>query len=162
MDFTEEQKEKALSSIFERIGKGQALRNILRENEMPDNTKFYKWIDGDKMLLERYLGARAQRADGIFEDLFDIADDQENDVYEDKDGKEQTNHNVINRARIRIDTRKWILARMDSKKYGDKIQQEVSGDLKQDLSNESLDKLKEMQREAVKEALKQNPDILKG
>ena len=51
-----------------------------------------------------------------------IADDQENDVYEDEDGREQTNHNVINRAKIRIDSRKWMLGKMNPKKYSDKIQ----------------------------------------
>jgi hypothetical protein len=35
---------------------------------------------------------------------------------------------VIARSRLRVDTRKWLMARMAPKKYGDKVTQEHVGD----------------------------------
>ena len=38
-----------------------------------------------------------------------------------EDGKVVTNHNVIQRDRLRVDARKWALSKMNPKKYGDKV-----------------------------------------
>lgn len=99
---------------------GVSLRNVLKGEGMPDAVTFYKWLDEDDNKIKQYAGACARRADSIFEDIMIIADDQENDIIE-VDGKEITNHNVINRSRLRVDSRKWILSKMNPKKYGDKV-----------------------------------------
>jgi hypothetical protein len=46
-----------------------------------------------------------------------------------KDGSttEVENHEAINRSRLRVDTRKWLIARMAPKKYGDRVTNEVVG-----------------------------------
>jgi hypothetical protein len=55
----------------------------------------------------------------------DIADDSRNDFITKTNGDgstyEQVNSEHIQRSRLRIDTRKWIAARMRPKKYGDKV-----------------------------------------
>jgi hypothetical protein len=61
------------------------------------------------------------------EEILEIADDGTNDTYKDDNGNERTDQEVIGRSRLRVDARKWLLAKMLPKKYGDKIQQEVSG-----------------------------------
>ena len=119
-------KEEEINSIFDKIcsliEEGHSLMSILRRKDMPSNETFYKWIDNDKHKSKRYARASEIRSDVIFEDILQIADDQENDVYTDEDGKEFVNHNVINRARLRVDSRKWMLSKMMPKKYSDKIQ----------------------------------------
>jgi hypothetical protein len=60
------------------------------------------------------------------EEILNIADNQEADVLEDEDGNITTNHNVINRARLRVDSRKWLMSKMFPKKYGDRVQQDVN------------------------------------
>lgn len=62
----------------------------------------------------------------MFEDMFDIADDGTNDWVK-RDGADVLNSEHVQRSRLRIDTRKWALARMSPRKYGDKIGVEHSG-----------------------------------
>jgi hypothetical protein len=43
-------------------------------------------------------------------------------------GEEQINHNVIQRNKLQIDARKWMLGKMQPKKYGDKLDVTTDGD----------------------------------
>jgi len=101
---------------------------------MPDAVTFYKWLESDENKIKQYARATEIRAENIFDEILEISDDQENDVYIDKDGIEQINHNVINRAKLRVDSRKWTLSKMNPKKYSEKIQtenkNEHSGEIK--------------------------------
>jgi hypothetical protein len=87
---------------------------------------FRAWLDADAEFSKRYARATEQRADAIFEDMLDIADDGSRDYEASEDGGIVVNHDHIARARLRIDARKWMLAKMRPKKYGDKL--ELSGD----------------------------------
>jgi hypothetical protein len=46
-----------------------------------------------------------------------------------EDGREVVDHDHIQRAKLRVETRKWMLGKMAPKKYGDKQQIEHSGNL---------------------------------
>ena len=50
-----------------------------------------------------------------------IADDKTDDYYYDKNGDKQFSMNSVNRTRVRLDTRKWVLGKMTPTKYSDKI-----------------------------------------
>jgi len=54
--------------------------------------------------------------------LLEVADDGRNDTYTDEDGNIRTDHDVIARSRLRVDTRKWLLSKALPKIYGDKIE----------------------------------------
>ena len=120
MAYSEKDKTKIINDICNRVAKGEALRNVLMEKDMPDSSTFYRWVDDSEEKSLQYAHARQERNDKIFEDMLIIADDQEEDIII-VQGNEMTNHNVINRSKLRIDTRKWMLGKLDSKKYGDKI-----------------------------------------
>lgn len=103
-----------------------SLNSALKLDNTPSFTTFYKWIDSDKKKMEKYARSCSKRFDNIFEDILRIADDQEGDTYKNEDGIDVVNHNVINRARLRVDSRKWMLGKMNPKKYSDKIQIDTS------------------------------------
>lgn len=84
------------------------------------HTSVQEWIDKFGY-SEQYARAREQRADNIFEEILDIVDCEDNDIYLDDDGNPRTNHDVIQRDRLRVDARKWMLGKMAPKKYGDKL-----------------------------------------
>jgi hypothetical protein len=63
----------------------------------------------------------------MFDDMLVIADDGTNDTYVDGEGNERTDYDVIARSKLRIDTRKWWLARVAPKFYGDRISHELTG-----------------------------------
>lgn len=121
MAYTPEEIETTFNDILQDIEAGYSLRTVLKNGDNPSSRTFYKWLDEDENKVKQYVRACEDRADEIFEDILDIADNQEKDVYKDSDGNEHTNHNVINRSRLRIDSRKWMLGKMNPKKYSDKI-----------------------------------------
>ena len=63
---------------------------------------------------EKYARAREAEADRMAEEMLYIADNCS--------GDEQA-------ARLQIDTRKWLASKKNHKKYGDRITQEVRGEL---------------------------------
>lgn len=103
---------------------GYPLRKALLQSNTPSNETFYKWIDGDEELAKRYARACEKRAEGIFEDILDIADDASNDVkaIDMGDGVvvEKVDYENIQRSKLRVDARKWMLAKMQPKKYSDR------------------------------------------
>lgn len=106
--------------IFDRIAKGQAVRSICKDDWLPSERTFYKRLAEDAEFTQRYMRAREAQADAIFEECLIIADSQEGDVIE-VDGVEQVNHDAIARAKLRIDTRKWMAGKLRPKVYGDKM-----------------------------------------
>jgi hypothetical protein len=77
---------------------------------------------------KQYAHARELQADALFDESLDIADDMERDLVPDE--KEETvvrgNGVAVQRARLRVDTRKWMASKLAPKRYGDKL--ELSGD----------------------------------
>lgn len=97
-----------------------SLRKALERLGVNSNA-FEKWLDSSELNQMQYARAREKRADLIFEEMKEIADKQDKDVYIDHEGNERIDHNVIHRNKLQIDTRKWMLSKMQPKKYGDKI-----------------------------------------
>lgn len=144
MAYSENRKTEKFEEIKKRVISGESLRNILKGKEMPSPTTFYTWLSEDEKKLEQYARITQIRADLIFEDMLNIADKTDKDVIVSSDGKEIINHNVINRDRLRIDTRKWILSKLHPKKYGDKLDlttanEKLTNDIT--LTNEQVDKI---------------------
>lgn len=92
---------------------------------MPSQVTFFKSL-ADAERLKQYARAREAQADAMLEEIMEIADEGTNDTYEDENGNERTNQDVIARSRLRVDARKWAMSKMAPKKYGDKL--ELSGD----------------------------------
>jgi len=115
------------AAICERLANGESLRRICEDDAMPAKSSVFKWLSQDKVFADQYARAREAQADSWADDIIQISDDGENDTYKDEDGHERTNQDVIARSRLRVDTRKWLMARMAPKKYGDKITQEHTG-----------------------------------
>lgn len=114
-------KEDVFNQVIDLIKEGNSLSKVFRDHKWPiKRTAFTAWLDGDKDKIDKYARACSIRADIMFEEILQIADKQGKDVIE-KDGIEQVNHNVINRNRLQVDSRKWILAKMNPKKYGDNL-----------------------------------------
>ncbi len=125
MAYSQKQIEDYFNVICERITEGESLRSVLKDENMPSRQTFYKWIKDKDKLFDQYVRATSIRADVIFEEMFDIADNGTNDYksVDIGDGIEvqKVNTDHIQRSRLRIDARKWALSKMNPKKYGDKL-----------------------------------------
>jgi hypothetical protein len=113
--------------ICERLGEGEPLRQICRDERMPHWTTVYDWKTAHEEFSLRIARAREAGHDAIASDCLQIADDGLNDTYMDEDGNKRTDTDVIQRSKLRIETRLKLLAKWDPKRYGDRITQEHTG-----------------------------------
>lgn len=116
-------------TICERISDGESLRSICSDPEMPNKASVFRWLAQDETLSDQYTRAREAQADGLFDEILDIADDAQNDWSESDDGSVSLNKENIQRSKLRIDARKWMAGKMRPKVYGDKIEVEQSGQI---------------------------------
>lgn len=127
-------KPKAIDEIIDRISKGESLRAILPQEDRPKHLPalktFLEWVSQDEELCKQYARATELRADLIFEEMFEIADDGTNDFVEKQrkngDTYVEFDTEAVMRSRLRIDTRKWALSKMNPKKYSEKQNLDVT------------------------------------
>ncbi|RVJ07872.1 hypothetical protein CN193_04915 [Sinorhizobium meliloti] len=86
----------------------------------------------------QYARAREAGMEALADEILQIADSQEGDVITTEDGREIVNHDAIQRARLRVDTRKWLMSKIAPKKYGDRLDLNHSGSIGA-LSDDALD-----------------------
>ena len=120
MAYTDKDKDNIFEYVCQEIEKGKALRNVLKDENMPSTSTFYQWLDNDEVKAKQYARATEVRADIIFDDILAIADENTNDTSINENGIEVVNNDVIQRSRLRIDARKWVLSKLNPKKFGDK------------------------------------------
>lgn len=117
--------------ICERIANGESLRRVCEDESIPALSTVCKWLNENKVFSEQYKRAREDQADLFAAEILEIADDGRNDWMErqGKDGESAlvVDHEHIQRSRLRVDTRKWLMARMAPKKYGDRVTNEHVG-----------------------------------
>ena len=87
------------------------------------------WLSEKDEFSEQYRKATEQREDFHFEEMMEIAD------------KVLPESAEVAKAKLQIDTRKWVLSRMNPKKYGDKQQMEHSGDVAVNMISELMKEL---------------------
>jgi len=112
--------------ILVRLAAGETLRAICRDPDMPVRETIRKWREDFPEFLARYARAREAGFDHLADELIEIADDGTGDVWVDDKGHEHTNDDVIQRSRLRVDARKWLLSKQAPKVYGDKVALEHS------------------------------------
>jgi hypothetical protein len=84
-----------------------------------------RWLEAK--CSDLYARAREMRADTLAEQILEIADHKQDDTYIDGDGNVRTDADVVARARLRVDSRKWLASKMLPKIYGDKQDLNVTG-----------------------------------
>lgn len=139
MAYSAEQKEQLFKSIFESIENGNSLRKALIENKLSSST-FFIWLEEDEIKSKQYARATELRAEALLDEMMDIVDDSQHDIIPTELGDgitvERTNHEVIQRSRLRYDARKWLISKLNPKKYGDKTI--LSGDEENPLKIEQV------------------------
>ena len=118
--------------ICAELAAGKGLREICAAEDMPSKTSVFRWLQTNKAFRDQYAQARETQAEVLADELVEIADDGTNDWMErnGKDGESAgwaLNGEHVQRSKLRIDTRKWVLSKLLPKKYGDRVTQEISG-----------------------------------
>jgi len=133
MAYDKSKKQNIKDEIIEKMSQGNSLKSILDNGDhLPSRAIVYRWLnnagpDYDKEFLNNYAQAREEYADSMFDDILNISDDNGQDTRMTENGP-MVDHDVIQRSRLRVDSRKWILARMQPKKYGDRLDLTTDGE----------------------------------
>ena len=144
MAYSKKDIEKTFKIICDRIIEGESVKTILKDENMPSSRTFWKLLSEDEEKVNQYAHAKELYAESVFEDIMLISDGTGDDILIDEDGREQVNHRVIQRDRLRVDSRKWALSKMNPKKFGDNKAVDLTVDDKR-LSKEERDqKIKEL------------------
>ncbi len=115
------------SEICARMASGRSLRDVCRDEDMPDISTVIRWLADDEKAEFRaqYARAREAMADVMAEEVLEISDDGSNDwmLRFDDDGNSTyvLNGEHVQRSRLRVDARKWLLSKVSPRKYGEKI-----------------------------------------
>lgn len=101
---------------------GRSLKSILDEDQdMPPRQTVYNWLQDDAAFFDNYTRAREAQADYFADEIATIADNEPDP----------------NKARVRIDARKWAAGKLKPKVYGDKL--DITGDLNIKLPDEQVE-----------------------
>lgn len=95
---------------------------------------FYEWVNSDAALAERYARARESLIEHIAAETIAIADEPAALL-----PTGAIDSAAVQKQRLQIDTRKWLLSKLAPKKYGEKI--EVSGDAENPLAIKAIERV---------------------
>lgn len=123
--------EETTTIICDRIASGEALIGICRDKDMPDKATVFRWLAKHEAFRDKYARARELQMEAMAVEILEIADDSEGDRT--KEGAFVSEH--VQRSRLRVDTRKWLMSKLAPKKYGDKLDLNHSGSVKRDLDS---------------------------
>ncbi|MBA2269328.1 MAG: hypothetical protein H0W20_01865 [Chthoniobacterales bacterium] len=167
-----ERSKKTEALIIERILSGASLTRICKDNALPALSTVFKWLADDKArrasgtvkpgepsFLDEYEIALDIRNDLHREEALDIADDGTNDFCTDFQGNQVVNHDHIQRSRLRVQYRQWLMAVMAPKRYGKAAETAVNINAQTHIHNHiSLEKQKELQ-ERMRVAQRRNSSV---
>tara|TARA_R110000868_G_scaffold272134_1_gene531408 strand:- start:914 stop:1354 length:441 start_codon:yes stop_codon:yes gene_type:complete len=106
--------------VLEGMRSGLSAFKACQSAGVPQST-FSRWVDDDVTLAENYARAREALIEKMANELLEIADTPVGST-----DSGATDSGAVQKQRLQVDTRKWLLSKLAPKKYGDKI--EVSGD----------------------------------
>jgi Asp-tRNA(Asn)/Glu-tRNA(Gln) amidotransferase B subunit len=102
--------------ILSRISMAESVRRICEDEGMPDIDTIYQWLFKDlNGFAERYARAKQEAMELKSEEIEQIVDSVQKDTAS------------IAKARLQVDTKKWLMSKLAPKKYGEKLVQEIGG-----------------------------------
>jgi hypothetical protein len=88
----------------------ETVKEVCGDAGMPSRATFYDWIADYPEFADMYVRAREARAHAVSEEIIEIADTEEDS----------------NKARVRIDARKWWLGKANAKHYGERANLDIT------------------------------------
>jgi hypothetical protein len=121
------------TKICDALADGKTLRSICSEPGLPNERTVRRWAqDPNHPFSPQYVRAREVGYLMMADEMIDIADDGTNDWMERlSDDKKPLgwvlNGEHVQRSRVRIETRKWLLSKALPKMFGDRVVNEITG-----------------------------------
>ncbi len=130
---TAEEKEKLSTLVLEGMKSGlSALKSC--EAAGVNQSTFTGWLNDDPELAKEYARAREMLIEKMAGELLEIADQPVGSL-----DSGATDSGAVQKQRLQVDTRKWLLSKLAPKKYGDKL--EVSGDAANPIAIQRIERV---------------------
>ena len=130
MTYSENEKQAIFEDILDEIIDGRAIRNILKDKGMPRALSFFQWLKSRPDWQEQYSYACELRQELLFEKMMEIAENPETgeEITLDHNGTKIVQKDMIQHRNLKVNTLKWQLAKLNPKKYGDKVDLTTDGE----------------------------------
>lgn len=118
-------------AILDDIAAHGNTRKAIRESTN-DLKGFYAKLAQDDDAAKRYARAKELGCASLSDEILDIADSPQRGIKTTTkaDGSMETvEGDMVDRARLQVDSRKWLLSKLVPKKYGDALALEHSGNV---------------------------------
>ena len=116
--------EAVFEDICSRVSAGELL-TVICESYGFTRAWFYLWLNRDSKRVVAYARARIEQQHAWADEIVTLADKSRvgNKVTEKGDGTVETvTADMVERSKLQIESRKWLMARLAPKVYGDKIE----------------------------------------
>jgi len=114
------QYENMFESFIEQVYRGRSLKSLVEDDpRFVSYEDFLRWVKRDATRHERFKEAQEMRTEFLAGEILEIADGVES--------IDANSNDTVNRDKIRIDTRKWLMSAHNRKRYGETKQIELGG-----------------------------------
>lgn len=113
--------------ICDKIAKSSlGLNHLKAENpHWPHVDTIFEWRANNAEFSEMYANAKRTQIECYINDIIEISDNTTKDRIVNEKGNEVTDTTSILRARLMVDTRKWLASKLVPKLYGDNSRTEA-------------------------------------
>ena len=116
------QYENMFENFIEQVYRGRSLKSLVEDDpRLVSYEDFLRWIKRDPTRHERFKEAQEMRTEFLAGEIIEIADGIE--------AIDASAPDTVNRDKLRIDTRKWLMSAHNKKRYGETKQIEVGGSI---------------------------------
>lgn len=126
--------------IAARLADGETLSSICRTPGMPRRQTVHQWRMKIPAFADLYARAREIGMESMADDVLTIADDDSGD--RDADGK--PNSASVQRARLQVDARRFLMSKLAPKVYGDRTTVEHTGTVEQRVTLSDRERLRRL------------------
>jgi hypothetical protein len=114
------QYENMFENFIEQVYRGRSLKSLVEDDpRFVSYEDFLRWIKRDAVRHERFKEAQEMRTEFLAGEIIEIADGAE--------AVDPQSNDTVNRDKLRIDTRKWLMSAHNRKRYGETKQIELGG-----------------------------------
>jgi hypothetical protein len=110
------------------IAEGHSLRTVCKRDDMPSIAAVFRWLGTFEPFREQYARAGQERCEAFAEDIIALADEP----------VAPNDNAAVQRARLRVDTRKWLMSKLAPRKYGDRVEHVIKSGNAADLTDDEL------------------------
>lgn len=128
-----EERAKIAQQIFDGMRNGLSAYKACVSAGVNQST-FTLWMRDDEELAKEYARAREDLIERMANEIMEISDQ---DVEISEEGKKDWA--AIQKHKLQVDTRKWLLSKLAPKRYGEKL--EISGDENSPLKIEKIERV---------------------